>query len=101
MIKGKMGNDANLLAIKNGERATLFLGRAYKWNKELMNKQIPKDTLTNLKLVKKKFEMSLQKIDFFGENYSLDLFEDIITFLEDYSEFDIFLIDDYFEGKKK
>lgn len=94
-----MGNDAKFICMDcNMEE---HLGRAYQFDSEQINKKIPQDTLEKLKLAVKRFEMTLRQIEIYGEEYSFNFFEDEILFLEEHKGHNVWLIDDYFEERKK
>ena len=93
-----MGNNCKLVCMDCNQ--DYLLGRVYRYNKEQINKKLPEDTLHKLKLAVKRFEMSLQKIELFGEEYYFDGFEEELDFLEEHEGHNVWLIDDYFGGVK-
>ena len=97
-----MGNDAKFICFDCNQEHCL--GRAYHFNSEVMNKRIKPDALEQLQLAVKRFEVTLQKVDLFGEDYYCDFFEDELEFLKEHKSHNVWIVDNYFsetEQKRK
>lgn len=94
-----MGNDAQLLCLDCEEME--HLGRAHNYNRDAMDKEIPKDLLDKLKIINTRVNMSLRNTGLYEEQYYNYFFEDIIDFLKQHKGHKVILIDDYYEERQE
>jgi len=89
-----MGNDAFIFCRDCKKRE--FIGRAYRYKPELINKKLSPEIIDQLIILTEKINASLEKIILSDTRVNgVNPFEDMLDFAEEHKGHELWLIDDF------